>query len=164
MTHRTSSTTSSASSSRLFLWQGATASINGARIRRRLPALQARHLARRALAVPGELPLAEAVRRAQDAHAGSIITVTSTGSPVGVVNEAALLATPEDRRPWVPTSTVARDLGAGLSLPADISGEDLVRAVTRTPASEYLLVEPDGSIYGVLTTADLDRAFREAQP
>jgi len=145
----------------LFLWSGATAAINGARVRRRLPVLNARSLARRTLTVPGELPLSEAVRRAQDAHAGGIVTVTSSGSPVGVVNEAALLATPEDRRPWVATSTVARELGDGLRLPVDISGEDLVRAITRTPASEYLLVEQDGSIYGVLTTADVDRAFRE---
>jgi Zn-dependent protease len=146
----------------LFLWSGATASINAARVRRRLPVLQGRSLARRTIAVPGELPLAEAVRRAQDAAAGGIVTVTSTGAPVGVVNEAALLATPEDRRPWVPTSTVARDLAGGLSLPADIGGEDLVQAITRTPASEYVLVESDGSVYGVLTTADVDRAFREA--
>jgi hypothetical protein len=27
------------------------------------------------------------------------------------------------------------------------------------PASEYLFVEPDGSVYGVLTTQDVDRAF-----
>ena len=59
--------------------------------------------------------------------------MTSSGAPVGVVNEAALLATPEDRRPWVPTSTVARDLADGLSLPADIAGEELVQAITRTP-------------------------------
>ena len=146
----------------LFLWSGATAAINSARVRQRLPVLVARNLARRTLAVPGELPLAEAVRRAQDAEAGGIVTVTTAGAPVGVVNEAALLATPVDRRPWVPTSTVARDLGEGLRLPADIAGEDLVRAITSTPASEYLLVEPDGTIYGVLTTADVDRAFREA--
>jgi Zn-dependent protease len=146
----------------LFLWSGATAAINGARVRRRLPVLKARTLARRTLAVPGELPLSEAVRRAQDAHAGGIVTVTSTGAPVGLVNEAALLATPEDRRPWVATSTVARDLSAGLRLPADIAGEDLVQAITRTPATEYLLVEADGSIYGVLTTADVDRAFRQS--
>jgi Zn-dependent protease len=148
----------------LFLWSGATASINSARVRRRLPVLQARVLARRTLTVPGELPLAEAVRRAQDAHAGGIVTVTSSGTPVGLVNEAALLATPEDRRPWLPTSTVARDLADGLRLPADISGEELVQAITRTPATEYLLVEPDGSVYGVLTTADVDQAFRESQP
>jgi Zn-dependent protease len=145
-----------------FLWSGSTAAMSSARLRSKLPHLVARDLARRTLAVPEDLPLAEAVRRAQEAHAGSIVTVTGGGSPVGVVSEAALLATPEERRPWVAVSTVARSLGEGLSLPVAISGEDLVLAISRTPAAEYLLVEDDGSIYGVLSTADVDKAFRES--
>jgi Zn-dependent protease len=144
----------------MFLWSGATAAMASARLRSRLPRLVARDLARRTLAVPDDLPLAEAVRRAQEAQAGSIVTVTSDGRPVGVVNEAALLATPEDRRPWVATSSVARTLSDGLALPVDIDGEQLIMAITRTPAAEYLLIEPDGSIYGVLSTADVDAAFR----
>ena len=146
----------------LFLWTGASAAMSSARLRSRLPRLVARDLARRTLAVPDDLPLAEAVRRAQEAQAGSIVTVTSDGRPVGVVNEAALLATPADRRPWVATSTVARTLSSGLSLPVDIDGEALIMAISRTPAAEYLLVESDGSIYGVLSTADVDEAFRAA--
>lgn len=145
----------------LFLWSGSTAAMASARLRRRLPSLVARDLARRTLTVPDELPLGEAVRRAQEAHAGSIVTVTSDGRPLGVVNEAALLATPEERRPWVAVSTVARTLEDGLSLPVAITGEDLILAISRRPAPEYLLVEDDGSIYGVLATADVDRAFRE---
>ena len=145
-----------------FLWNGATSSLQTAKIRRRLPHLVARNLARRTLSVPQEMPLAEAVRRAREAHAGAIVTVSGSGHPVGVVNEAALLATPEERRPWLAVSTVARGVDAGLSLPVGITGEDLVRALTRSPASEYLLVEEDGSVYGVLTTADVDRAFRTA--
>lgn len=144
----------------MFLWSGASAAITSARIRSRLPRLVARDLARRTLAVPDDLPLAEAVRRAQEAQAGSIVTVTADGRPVGVVNGAALVATPEDRRPWVATSTVARTLSDGLALPVDIDGEELVRAITRTPAAEYLLVESDGSVYGVLTASDVDAAFR----
>jgi len=144
----------------LFLWNGATAALQAAKIRRRLPHLVARNLARRTLAVPEDLPLAEALRRAREAEAGAIVTVTSSGTPVGVVNEAALLATPEERRPWLAVSTVARSVEHGLSLPVSISGEDLVRAITRAPATEYLLVEEDGSVYGVLTTGDVDRAFR----
>ena len=145
-----------------FLWSGATAAMSSARLRSRLPHLVARDLARRTLAVPGDLPLAEAVRRAREAQAGSILTVTGSGEPVGIVNEAALLATPEDRRPWVATSAVSRTLEEGMRLPADIDGEALVMAISRTPASEYLLVELDGSVLGVLTTADVDRAFRES--
>jgi Zn-dependent protease len=144
----------------IFLWNGASASLQTAKVRRRLPHLVARDLARRTLAVPEDLPLSEAVRRAREAQAGAIVTVTGSGHPVGVVNEAALLATPEDRRPWLAVSTVARGVDGGLSLPVGIAGEELVRAITRTPATEYLLVEDDGSIYGVLTTADVDRAFR----
>lgn len=143
-----------------FLWSGATAAMTSARFRTRIPHLVARQLARRTLAVPSDLPLAEAVRRAQEAEAGSILTVTGSGVPVGIVNEAAVEATPPDRRPWVATSTVARTLEQGLQLPADISGEELVMAISRTPAEEYLLVEPDGSVAGVLATADVDRAFR----
>ena len=55
-----------------------------------------------------------------------------------------------------------RTLQPGLRLPADLSGEALIRAMQRTPASEYLLVEPDGSTFGVLVTEDVDRAFAAA--
>lgn len=144
-----------------FLWAGATQAMQSARLRRKLPSIVARDLARRTLAVPEELPLAEAVRRAQDAEAGSIVTVAADGGPTGVVSEAAVLATPEDRRPWVATSAVARTLEQGMTLPAGIRGEDLIRAITFLPAHEYLLVEEDGSIFGVLSTTDVDRAFRE---
>ncbi len=145
----------------LFLWTGATAAMAHARLRERLPALVARPLARRTLTVPSDLPLAEAVRRAQEAQAGSIVTVAPDGSPLGIVNEAAVTAMPEDRRPWVPVSTVARALEDGLTLPATVAGEELVLAISRRPAEEYLLVEADGRIYGVLATADVDRAFRQ---
>jgi Zn-dependent protease len=146
----------------LFLWNGATQELVSAKFRSRLPALVARDLARRTLSVPSDLPLAEAIRRAQEAGAGSIVTVTADGRPVGVVNEASLLATPEERRPGVAVSTVARSVDDGLTLPATIHGEDLVRAIGQRPASEYLLVEEDGRVYGVLATADVDRAFRHS--
>jgi Zn-dependent protease len=142
-----------------FLWGGASSAIMSAKVRERLPALKARMLARRTLAVPHDLPLAEAVRRAQQEQAGSIVVLDSQGRPTGVVNEAALLATPEDRRPWLPVSAVSRTVEQGLVFPADIEGEALVRAMQRTPATEYLLVEADGTIYGVLATEDVDKAF-----
>jgi Zn-dependent protease len=142
-----------------FLWSGASQSIMSARVRRRLPALRARTLARRTLAVPQSTPLAEAVRRAHDEQAGSIVVLDSTGAPYAIVNEAAVLATPEDRRPWLPVSAVARSLEPGLTFPADMSGEPLILAMQKAPASEYLLLDRDGSIYGVLVTDDVDKAF-----
>ena len=145
-----------------FLWSGASASMANARMRRRLPHLVAAQLARRTLAVPSDLPLAEAVRRAREAEDGSIVTVTASGEPVGIVSEAAVTATPEERRPWVATSAVARPVDEGLRLPASLAGEDLVRALSQHPAGEYLLVGADGAVVGVLATADVDKAFRES--
>jgi Zn-dependent protease len=142
-----------------FLWGGATSAIVSAKVRRRLPALRARVLARRAVSVPHDLPLAEAVRRAQEAQAGSIVVLDATGRTSGVVNEAAVQATPEDRRPWLPVSAVARTLEPGLTLSADLAGEALIRAMQRTPASEYLLLDEQGEVFGVLVTEDVDRAF-----
>lgn len=142
-----------------YLWSGATSALVSARVRRRLPALQARRLARRTLAVPGDTSVAEAVRRALEEQAGSILVVDAGGRPSAVVNEAAVAATPEERRPWLPVTAVARRLDDALTFHADISGEELLRAMQRSPASEYLLTEADGSVYGVLVTADVDQAF-----
>lgn len=142
----------------VFLWTGATQAIVTARVRDRLTRVVARDLARRTLSVPSDMPLAEAVRRAQAAECGAIVTVTTGGAPVGLVDEAAVLATPEDRRPWIPVSSVARTLNPGLQLPVGITGSELLEAISGTPANEYLLVEPDGSLYGVLATADVERA------
>ncbi len=144
-----------------FLWTGASSSIVSARIRRRLPALQARGLARRALTVPHDLPLAEAVRRAREDGAGSIVVLDGAGLPTGIVSAAAVEATPEERRPWLPVSAVARTVVPDVALSADLSGEPLILAMQRVPASEYLLVEGDGAVFGVLVADDVDRAFAD---
>ncbi|MGI8433663.1 MAG: site-2 protease family protein [Nocardioidaceae bacterium] len=145
-----------------FLWTGATQALQMAKVRSKLPALQARRLARPAIGVPADLPLAEAIRRAQEAHAGSVVIVASDGRPLGIVNEAAVASTPPERRPWLAVGDVARKLEPGLQLAADLAGESLLRAMQATPASEYVLVEPDSSIYGVLVSKDVDVAFAAA--
>jgi Zn-dependent protease len=143
----------------VFMWLQAGQAINAARIRERLPGLRARTLARRAIPVPAGTPLAEAIRRADEAQARALVVVDHDANPIAIVNEGAVMATPEQRRPWIDVGTLARTIAPGMVLPADLSGMDLITAVRRTPASEYLLVEPSGQIYGVLAAADLDHAF-----
>jgi hypothetical protein len=145
-----------------FLWTGATQALAMSRMRAKLPGLSARRLARPALGVPADLPLAEAVRQAQDVHAGSLIVVSPSGQPIGVVNEDAVASTPVERRPWVTCGALARRVESDLSLSADLTGEDLLRAMSSSPSPEYLLTEPDGSVYGVLVTKDVDAAFAAA--
>ena len=145
----------------LFLWGGASQTIAHAQLMQQLPMLRVRDLARRATLVDEATPLGLAVAQAQQQQAGSIVTTTAGGSPVGIVKEAALLAVPEERRPWMPVSAVTRTLDEGLVLPLEAEGEQLIRAIGRHPASEYLVVDPAGAIHGVLATSDVDRAFRQ---
>jgi len=142
-----------------FMWMSAGQALRSARVRERLPALQARALARRAIPIPSSLPLAEAIRRADLAQARALVVVDHDAKPIAIVNEGAVMATPEQRRPWIDAGSLARTLDPDMILSADLSGMDLIEAVRRAPASEYLLVEPSGQVYGVLSTADLDRAF-----
>ena len=131
-----------------FLWSGASASLAQAQLRRRMPAIQARLLARRVIVVPEDLSVAEAVRRAQEAEAGGIATRTGDGRVTGIVNEIALEAVPAERRPWLAVSQVARSVKDGMRLPADSAGEQLIRAMTSTPAAEYLLMSPTATSTG----------------
>jgi Zn-dependent protease len=146
----------------LFMWFSAGQSIRAAKVRERLPGLQARRLARRAIAIPGNVPLAEAIRRADEAQARALVIVDQDSTPIALVNETAVMATPQQRRPWVEVGSLARALEPGIVLSADLSGMELIEAVQRAPASEYLLIEPSGQVFGVLATADLDHAFAGA--
>ena len=142
-----------------FMWTGAGQALRATRVRERLPALQARLLARRAIPIPAGLPLAEAIRRADAAQARALVVVDHEDRPIAIVNENAVIATPPQRRPWIDAGSLARSIEPGVVLPADLSGMALIEAVRRTPATEYLLVEPSGQVFGVLAAADIDHAF-----
>ncbi len=141
-----------------FIWVGASQSLQVAKVQRRIPNLSARSLTRRAIPVPFDTPLAEALRRLQEAGARGMVVISADGTPVGIVHEAAVRAIPEHRRPWVPVGDMSRRIQAGHVVSASLSGEELVEALTRLPSSEYLVVEPNGDIYGVLAAEDVERA------
>lgn len=141
-----------------FIWTGAGQELTNATLRERIPALSARALTRRAVLVTADVPLAEALRRAGEVAAQAIVVVAADGSPIALVHEAAVLATPDVRRPWVPVGDVSRSLGPGMAISADIEGEDLVTAITAVPASEFLVLDPAGAVLGVLAVSDVERA------
>src|ERR1019366_6336629 len=132
-----------------FIWMQSGQAIRAVKVHERLPRLQARTLARRAIAVPSNLPLSEAIRRADAAQARGLVVGDHE-------------ATPEQRKHWIEAGALARAIDPGLVLSADLSGIELIEAVQRTPASEYLLIEPSGEVYGVLAASDLDHAFARA--
>ena len=142
-----------------FMWTGAGQAIKATRFRERIPALQARRLARKAVSVAATTPLAEAIRRAEENQARAVVVVDHEDKPIAIVNETAVMATPPQRRPWIEAGSLARTLEPDLVLSADLSGLALLDAIRRAPATEYLLVEPSGQVYGVLATRDVDHAF-----
>ncbi|GAP49482.1 site-2 protease family protein [Streptomyces azureus] len=145
-----------------IIWTGAGNSLRMARLREHLPDLRARALTRRAVPVETDTPLSEALRRANAAGARALVVVDAHGNPVSLVREAAIAGVPEHRRPWVAVSGLAQDLTDGMRVSAELSGEELLDALRATPATEYLVVEETGEIYGVLSAADVERAFVKA--
>ncbi|MCD7441929.1 site-2 protease family protein [Streptomyces lincolnensis] len=145
-----------------IIWTGAGNSLRMARLREHLPELRARTLTRRAVPVETDTPLSEALRRANAAGARALVVVDADGHPLSLVREAAIVGVPEHRRPWVAVSGLAQDLTDGMRVSAELAGEDLLDALRATPATEYLVVEETGEIYGVLSAADVERAFVKA--
>ncbi|MFF4589453.1 site-2 protease family protein [Streptomyces sp. NPDC001388] len=145
-----------------IIWTGAGNSLRMARLREHLPELRARTLTRRAVPVETDTPLSEALRRANAAGARALVVVDAHGEPLSLVREAAIVGVPEHRRPWVAVSGLAQDLTDGMRVSAELAGEDLLDVLRATPATEYLVVEETGEIYGVLSAADVERAFVKA--
>lgn len=145
-----------------FIWTNASIAIAQTKVMSVLPKLDLGRMTRRALAVSPDLPLAEAVRRAHEVQARGLVVVDSYGRPSGVVSEAAVIAMPPQRQPWVSVSDLARPLEEGLLLHQDMSGERLLQAVQATPASEYVVVDATGSLVGVLSRSDLVSALQAA--
>ncbi|MEU1332402.1 site-2 protease family protein [Streptomyces sp. NPDC005865] len=145
-----------------IIWTGAGNSLRMARLREHLPELRARTLTRRAVPVEGDTPLSEALRRANDAGARALVVVDTDGDPMAVVREAAIVSVPQHRRPWVGVGGLAQDITEGMRVSAELAGEELLDTLRTTPATEYLVVEESGEIYGVLSAADVERAFVKA--
>lgn len=138
------------------LWQGATAAIRLARISARFPLIDLSRLARPVFTVPTGTPLAEAQRRADEAgqSAGALGVADSGGRLVALVHSDAAASVPAERRPWVAVDSVARQVTDIATIPIDLQGEAVIRAVQAQPGAEYLVTSGD-DVVGVLRLTDL---------
>ncbi|MEV6414983.1 site-2 protease family protein [Kribbella sp. NPDC051718] len=143
-----------------FLWMGSTASLMQARLRSKLPSLQVRTLARRAIAVHAGTPISEAVRLAAGAQAGAVVVIDGDDKPHALVSESAVNSVAQNQRPWTTVGEVATRIGAGHIIGVNDTGEEILATLRENPASEYLVLDANGQVYGVLATADVEQAFR----
>ncbi len=143
-----------------MLYTGASAQLRAVELRTRAGSLTAGGLARRAIPVDRDLPLAEAIRRATAAGAGALVVVDPRGVPTGIGQHDAIAAVPEQRRPWVSVASVARPIDADATIGRDLAGTDLLTEVARSGREELLVVDPQGLVYGVLLMADIEAALK----
>jgi Zn-dependent protease/CBS domain-containing protein len=143
-----------------FLWMGSTASLMQARLRSKLPSLQVRTLARRAIAVHAGTPISEAVRLAAGAQAGAVVVIDGDDKPHALVSESAVNAVAQNQRPWTTVGEVATRIGAGHIIGVNDTGEEILSTLRENPASEYLVLDANGQVYGVLATTDVEQAFK----
>jgi hypothetical protein len=139
-----------------FVYTGAAASLRRSQVVSRLPSLTVDGLARPALAVPATTPLSEAVRLAQEADARALLVVDGKGEVTGLVSEAWVRQVPPERRPWVTVADGSRQVEPGLVLAVGLAGEELIKAMQRLPASEYLVPGPQPR---VIVSADVAAAM-----
>lgn len=133
-----------------FLWMGATAAIENARMRLRLPAISAGRLQHRALGLPAGTTVL-AARRLLREHPGAAVVITgATGIPEAVVDEGALLAVPEEVAGTTAVNATARRLAAGAYVPEWAEGQELVQFLARLEGNEYAVVNRQGAVTGLL--------------
>lgn len=144
----------------VFVAMGASAALRGERLQDRMGTLTVAQFTRRAIPVPGDTPLAEALRRQSIAQAGALVIVGRDLQPPAIAQDAAISAVPTERRPWVPVSSVSRELPPKATLTFSMKGADMLSAMQQTGASEYLVVDDDGLVVGVLMATDVAAAIR----
>ena len=134
---------------------GAASSLKRSKIIVKLPGIVAGLVQRPAVTVEANLPLSEALRRAETLGVTAVIVNDSSGRPWAIMNGGAADAVPLERRPWTTINQVSRPLEDGMRIPESLGGQELMDRLQTTPASEYLVYGPDERPTGVLVMVDV---------
>lgn len=141
-----------------FIWFEASRSLAGAKASRVISGLTASTLMRPGVVMPHDTPLSVALTRLPDQRT-AIMVADAKGAVSGVVNPDAATAVPQERRPWVPVSSVAVTIDPDHRISQDASGMDLIDALNGNPSPVHLVADAGGTVYGVLVTADVEASL-----
>lgn len=138
-----------------FLWHGASQAIAVAHIRRRTPGVSVGGLATRAVAVPEQLSVAQALAAARSAGTQDVVLVDADGRPTGLLDPVAAQSVPPERAGEASSLSVARAMDGSAVVRSDVGGEALLRLLTDAPAHAYAVLDPAGRVVGVLRGDDV---------
>ena len=149
-----------------FLWMGATASIQQARLRGRLHLVHAGALAEPAVGLPETATVAE-LERLLRSVAGSppaVVLYGPDGRPVAVVDAGVAATVPPDAAASTPLTAVSYALGAGAYVPEASQGQELLQYLAQLDGQAYAVVNRDGTIIGLLRQATVLDAITGKSP
>ncbi len=138
-----------------ILGLGAGSAVKRSRVVEKLPTILAKSIARPAVTVEANLPLSEALRRAETLGVTAVIVNDSSGRPWAIMNGGAADAVPLERRPWTTINQVSRPIEDGMRIPEDMTGQELMDRLSTPPEAESLVYGPDGRPTGVLVMVDV---------
>ncbi|MGP4031979.1 site-2 protease family protein [Pseudarthrobacter sp. 1C304] len=136
-----------------FLWMGATASIQQARLRGRLPLVAAGELAEPAVGLPESATVADVLALAPHPATGAapaVVLYRPDGRPAAVVDAGALATVPEGATAATPLTAVSYALGEGAYVPEWSRGQELIQYLGQLDGLEYAVVDRDGTVTGLL--------------
>ena len=141
-----------------FIWFEASRSLKYAGMSRAITALSVSDLVRPVLLVAHDTPLATALALPREERAALVVT-DAHGAVAGVVRPESAEAVPLERRPWVPVSSVALAAADSTRLSPDLAGQPLIAALTHYPSEVHVVTDEQGTLYGVVVTADVESAL-----
>lgn len=136
-----------------FLWVGATASITQARLRGRLPLVEAGALAEPAVGLPEWATVADLLALPRDHVTGAppaVVLYRPDGRPAAVVDAGAVAAVPAAAAASTPVTAVSYALGAGAYVPEESAGQELIQYLSQLDGLEYAVVDRNGTVTGLL--------------
>ncbi len=136
-----------------FLWMGASASIRQARLRSRLPLVEAGALAEPAVGLPESATVADMLALAPVPATGAtpaVVLYRPDGRPAAVVDAGAVATVPAAATAATPLTAVSYALGAGAYVPEWSSGQELIQYLAQLEGLEYAVVDRDGTVTGLL--------------
>jgi Zn-dependent protease/CBS domain-containing protein len=152
-----------------FLWVGATNAIRAGRGSRLLAAIRIDSVWRRATVLPARSSAAQALALRQSGQGGTAVVIEDDARrPIGLLDDDALRAIPEQSLPGVSVTAVMRQQPEGWVVEAlpDQSIAVVVVAMQRLGIGAVPVRGPDGRIAGIVLAADLEAALsrRPASP
>ena len=138
-----------------LLWNGATQAIRTASVRRRAPRAVAANLAVPAVGVPANVSLGEALDAAGRVGARHIVLVGPDAAPVAIVEPTAVERVPAERAGQVAVASVARRIDPRAVVDVSLAGEPLLQALGSLPGEEFVVLDADRRVVGVLHARDV---------